>query len=82
MTIAAELTELQRRHRALDEEIADAVSYYSNEDLMINELKRRRLHIKEEIERLRAEVITTKISRKSDTRLHPRSASAHSKLKP
>ena len=56
MTIAAELTELQRRHRALDEEIADAVSYYSNEDLMINELKRRRLHIKEEIERLRAEV--------------------------
>ena len=54
MTIAAELADLQRRHRALDEEIADAVSYYSNEDLMISELKRRRLHIKMEIERLRA----------------------------
>jgi hypothetical protein len=54
VTIAAELADLQRRHRALDEEIADAVSYYSNEDLMIGELKRRRLHIKAEIERLRA----------------------------
>ena len=54
MTIAAELADLQRRHRALDEEIADAVSYYLNEDLMISELKRRRLHIKMEIERLRA----------------------------
>jgi hypothetical protein len=54
VTIAAELADLQRRHRVLDEEIADAVSHCSTEDLMIGELKRRRLHIKEEIERLRA----------------------------
>ena len=48
----ANLAELKRRHEALDHEIADAVKHYSTDDLVIGDLKRRKLHLKERIERL------------------------------
>ncbi|HVO92775.1 MAG TPA: DUF465 domain-containing protein [Terriglobales bacterium] len=47
------LAELKRRHKALEDEIADALKHCSTDDLMIGDLKRRKLHLKEEIERLR-----------------------------
>ena len=47
------LTELKRRHKALEDEITDALKHHSTDDLMIGDLKRRKLHLKEEIERLR-----------------------------
>jgi len=47
------LTELKRRHKELDDEISDALLHHSIDDLMIGDLKRRKLHLKEEIERLR-----------------------------
>lgn len=46
------LAELKRRHKALDREIADAVKHYSTDNLVIGDLKRRKLHLKEEIERV------------------------------
>jgi hypothetical protein len=46
------LTDLKRRHIELEDEIADALRHRSNDDLMIGDLKRRKLHLKEEIERL------------------------------
>ena len=49
----AHLAELKRRHKALEDEIADALRHLSTYDLMIGDLKRRKLHLKEEIERLR-----------------------------
>ncbi len=49
----AHLSELKRRHKALEDEIADALRHYSTDDLMIGDLKRRKLHLKEEIERFR-----------------------------
>lgn len=49
----AHLAELKRRHKALEDEIADALRHLSTDDLMIGDLKRRKLHLKEEIERLR-----------------------------
>jgi hypothetical protein len=49
----AHLAELKRRHKALEDEIADALRHHSTDDLMIGDLKRRKLHLKEEIERLR-----------------------------
>jgi len=48
----AHLAELKRRHKALEDEIADALRHLSTDDLMIGDLKRRKLHLKEEIERL------------------------------
>ncbi len=53
MTIQAHLTELERRHRALEDEIADAMTHPSADRLKIAELKRRKLLVKDEIVRLR-----------------------------
>ena len=46
------LATLKRRHKAIEDEIADALRHRSTDDLMISDLKRRKLHLKEEIERL------------------------------
>jgi hypothetical protein len=45
------LAELKRRHKALEEELSDAQKHSSTDDLAIGDLKRRKLHLKEEIER-------------------------------
>jgi hypothetical protein len=53
MTIQAHLAELERKHRALEDEIAEAMTHPSTDGLVIAELKRRKLQVKDEIERLR-----------------------------
>jgi hypothetical protein len=53
MTIKAHLAELERQHKALEDEIAEALSHSSTDDLKIAELKRRKLQLKDKIERLR-----------------------------
>jgi hypothetical protein len=53
MTIKAELAELERQHKAIENEIAEALAHSSTDDLKIAELKRRKLMLKDEIERLR-----------------------------
>jgi hypothetical protein len=52
MSIEAHLAELERRHRALEAEIAEARSHPSVDDLQIVALKRRKLLVKDEIARL------------------------------
>jgi hypothetical protein len=52
MSIEAHLAELQRRHRALEDEINDARAHPSIDDLKIVELKRRKLLVKDEMTRL------------------------------
>jgi hypothetical protein len=49
----AHLAELERKHQALEDEIAEAIAHPSSDDLRIAELKRRKLLVKDEIERLR-----------------------------
>ncbi|MEA3024743.1 MAG: hypothetical protein QOF91_28, partial [Alphaproteobacteria bacterium] len=39
MTMQAHLSELERKHRALEDEIADAMTHPSTDDLKIAELK-------------------------------------------
>jgi len=56
MAINAHLMELEKRHRALDDEIADALMHPSTDNLKIAELKRRKLLVKDEIARLQSEV--------------------------
>jgi hypothetical protein len=52
MTIQAHLAELERKHRALDDELAEAMNHPSTDDLKIAELKRRKLLVKDEIQRI------------------------------
>lgn len=53
MAMQTSLAELEARHRALDEEISDAIAHPSTDDVKIAELKRRKLLVKDEIERVR-----------------------------
>ena len=53
MTIKAHLAELERQHNSLEQEIAEAIAHNSTDDLKIAELKRRKLIVKDEIERVR-----------------------------
>jgi hypothetical protein len=53
MTIKANLADLERQHKALEHEIAEALAHSSTDDLKIAELKRRKLKLKDEIERVR-----------------------------
>jgi hypothetical protein len=53
MTIKADLAELERQHKAIENEIAEALAHSSTDDLKIAELKRRKLMLKDEIERVR-----------------------------
>jgi hypothetical protein len=53
MSIEAHLAELERRHQALEDEINDALTHPSTDDLRVAELKRRKLQLKDEITRLR-----------------------------
>ncbi|MEX0752934.1 MAG: DUF465 domain-containing protein [Xanthobacteraceae bacterium] len=53
MSISTHLAELEQRHRALEDEIAEAIAHPSSDGLLIAELKRRKLQVKDEIARLR-----------------------------
>jgi hypothetical protein len=52
MAIQSHLAELERRHQVLEQEINEALSHPSSDDLTIAELKRRKLLVKDEIARL------------------------------
>jgi hypothetical protein len=54
MSIQEHLVELKAKHRALEEEIADALAHPSTDDTKIAELKRRKLQVKDEIARVQA----------------------------
>ena len=55
MPMHAHLAELEKRHRALEDEIAEAMTHPSADCLKIAELKRRKLQVKDEIARLQNE---------------------------
>ena len=54
MSIQEHLGELKAQHRALEQEIADAIAHPSTDDIRIAELKRRKLQVKDEIARMQA----------------------------
>jgi len=53
MAIEAHLMELEKKHEALEQEISEVLTHPSADDLKVVELKRRKLHVKDEIVRLR-----------------------------
>ena len=54
MSLAHHLEELQRKHGDIEREIDEAMLHPSVDDLEIATLKRRKLAIKDEIEKLKA----------------------------
>ena len=57
MSIQSHLAELERKHQALETELADALAHPSVDDMTIAELKRRKLQVKDEIARLNTESV-------------------------
>jgi hypothetical protein len=57
MAIESHLVELEKRHQALEQEISKALAHPSMDDLQIVELKRKKLHVKDEIVRLQYETL-------------------------
>ncbi|SIQ38882.1 hypothetical protein SAMN05880582_1011692 [Rhizobium sp. RU20A] len=56
MTIEAHLATLERKHGALERELNEALAHPSSSDRDIATLKRRKLRIKDEIEKIRSSV--------------------------
>lgn len=55
MSLASHLAELQRKHGEIERELDEAMAHPSADDLEIATMKRRKLAIKDEIEKLRAQ---------------------------
>ncbi len=53
MSVESHLSELVRRHHAIEQAILSEVSHPSADELKLHELKRKKLSIKDEIERLK-----------------------------
>ncbi|PWJ85042.1 hypothetical protein C7441_104311 [Pseudaminobacter salicylatoxidans] len=58
MSLANHLEELQRKHGDIERELVMAMNHPSVDDLEIASLKRRKLAIKDEIEKLKGKVTT------------------------
>ena len=54
MSLSTHLDQLRQKHEALSKHIEDEQRRPGSDDLRITELKKEKLHIKEEIERLAA----------------------------
>ena len=53
MSTESRLSELERRHADLDQQLAEAMNHPSADPLELSDLKRRKLRLKDEIERLK-----------------------------
>jgi hypothetical protein len=51
------LAELERRHKALEKEIEDALQHPGVDTLTLTELKRKKLVLKDEIARLKSDTV-------------------------
>ncbi|WP_406854742.1 MULTISPECIES: YdcH family protein [unclassified Alsobacter] len=53
MALQSHLAELERRHQAIEKEIEREIGAPAGDDLRLAELKRKKLQLKDQIERLR-----------------------------
>ncbi len=59
MAIQAHLVELERKHEVLENELHEALQHYSTDDLYILQLKRRKLLLKDQIQRIKSTAKST-----------------------
>ena len=55
MTTEGHIAALERRHKELDRQIDDEMGHLAQDDLMIAALKRKKLEIKDELQKLAAQ---------------------------
>jgi len=55
MSVATQLSELEHKHRSLEQELENELSHPQSDSLRVAELKRKKLQLKDEIVRLRSE---------------------------
>lgn len=53
MSMQTNLADLEQKHRALEDELNEARAHPSTDDFTLAELKRRKLHLKDEIARIK-----------------------------
>jgi hypothetical protein len=58
MSIDSHLSELVRRHQAIEEAILAETNHPAADDIKVHELKRKKLHLKDEIQRLKQQAET------------------------
>ena len=58
MTMQAHLAELERKHQALEDQLAEELTHPSSDGFKITQLKRRKLLVKDEIERIRQDGVS------------------------
>ena len=58
MSIDSHLSELVRRHQAIEEAILAEENHLASDDIKVHELKRRKLYLKDQIERLKHQAET------------------------
>lgn len=71
MTIQSHLTELERRHEALEQEIRYEHLHPLTNSFRTQELKRKKLQLKEQIERLKSLSVAAKSDREIDHQTLP-----------
>ncbi len=57
MAIESHLAELKRRHEVLEQQLEEALQQPSVDPLALTEIKRKKLHLKDEITRLNNEIL-------------------------
>jgi hypothetical protein len=53
MSLHSHLAELERRHQAIEKQIETEILHPSTDDLKLREMKRKKLSLKDEIQKLR-----------------------------
>ena len=54
MTTEGHIAALERRHKEIERQIEDELTHLSHDDLMVAALKRKKLEIKDELQKLHA----------------------------
>ncbi len=54
MTTEGHIAALERRHKEIERQIEDELTHLSHDDLMVAALKRKKLEIKDELQKLNA----------------------------
>ncbi len=57
MSLESHLTELVRRHQAIDTAIVAEEAHPSSDEIKLHELKRKKLQLKDEIEKIKHEAV-------------------------
>ena len=62
MSLQTHLVELEKKHKALENALASALAHPSASDVELAEMKRKKLHLKDEITRVKASLSTAKVT--------------------